>query len=493
MGHRSDFTRRAFVASTLTSMYGLAYPGVAHRLGVGSNQLTEWTLHEMIRMLRDRKVSSVELVQAHLDRIEQVNPRLNAVVTLRAEQALAEARQADQRRSSTPSTGILHGIPMTIKDSLDTAGTRTTSGTPGRANHVPDADATVVRRLREAGAILLGKSNTPEVTLSDETDNPVFGRTNNPYDVTRSPGGSSGGAAAIVAAAGSPFDIGSDTGGSIRNPSHFCGLAGLKPTSGRVPRTGHAVSWDGLVQSFTTLGPIARSVADLDLLLRVIAGSDGIDPHTVDVPLRAPADVQVRQLRVAVYTDNGIRPAGPEVARVVGKAASWLREAGASVEPAQPEELARSYRLYWQAFIGDGGAQFARLLDRHGTGDSPLRASLASGPAKTSAELTAIIEEMDAVRSSMLRFLTRYDIILGPVAITPAFPHGDSKREGFDLDISNVYPFNFTGWPAGTVRCGTSSDGLPIGVQIAAGPWREDRLIAVLSELERRSGGWRLG
>src|SRR5262249_27178939 len=158
----------------------------------------------MIGMLRDRKVSSTELVQAHLDRIERVNPRLNAVVTLRAEQALAEARQADQRRSSIPSTGILHGVPMTIKDSLDTAGTRTTSGTPGRANHVPDADATVVRRLREAGAILLGKTNTPELTLSDETDNPIFGRTNNPYDVTRSPGGSSGGAAAIVAAAGSP-------------------------------------------------------------------------------------------------------------------------------------------------------------------------------------------------------------------------------------------------------------------------------------------------
>jgi amidase len=243
----------------------------------------------LARAIRAKEISSVEVVQAFLERIAAVNPALNAVVQLRAEAALAEARAADAALAHGQIMGPLHGVPMTIKDSLDTAGVITTGGTTGRATYVPAQDATVVARLRAAGAILLGKTNTPELTLWGETDNLVYGRTNNPYDLTRTPGGSSGGAAAIIAAGGSPLDIGSDTRGSIRLPAHFTGIAGIKPTSGRVPRTGHIVPWGlGAVDALTQLGPLARYVEDLVLILPLICGPDWQDPAMVPMPLGDP-------------------------------------------------------------------------------------------------------------------------------------------------------------------------------------------------------------
>ncbi len=223
---------------------------------------------DLASAIRAREISSEEVVRACLRRIEEVNSRINAVVLLTADAALAEAREADQALAGGKLKGPLHGVPMTLKDSLDTAEIVSTGGTSGRAGFVPEEDATVVARLKAAGAILLGKTNTPELTLSFETDNRVYGRTNNPYDLTRTSGGSSGGAAAIVAAGGAAFDIGSDTGGSIRLPCHFCGTAGIKPTSGRVPRTGHIISYGGIHDGLTQLGPIARYVRDLGLILR---------------------------------------------------------------------------------------------------------------------------------------------------------------------------------------------------------------------------------
>ena len=246
------------------------------------------------------EISSEAVVRAFLDRIEAVNPRLNAVVQLRAEGALEEARAAD--RVPAEKRGALHGVPMTIKDSLDTAGLVTTGGTKGRAAFVPAEDATVVRRVRAAGAIVLGKTNTPDLTLSYETSNLVYGRTNNPFDVSRTSGGSSGGAAAIVAAGGSPVEIGSDTGGSIRLPAHCCGIAGIKPTAGRVPRTGHIINYEGASQFLTHIGPLARHVDDLALVLGIIAGPDGVDPHVMPVPLGDPSVVRLPGLRVGYYS-----------------------------------------------------------------------------------------------------------------------------------------------------------------------------------------------
>ena len=218
----------------------------------------------LAKAIRAKKVSSVEVTEAHLKRIETVNSQLNAVVQLTADTARTEAQAADAAWARGQSKGPLHGVPMTIKDSLDTKGVITTGGTKGQKTRMPTQDATVVARLRSAGAILLGKTNTPELTLAGETDNLVYGRTNNPYDLSRTPGGSSGGAAAIVAAGGSPFDIGSDTAGSIRWPAHCCGIAGIRPTSGRVPRTGHAIPFGlGAIDMLTQLGPLARFVEDL--------------------------------------------------------------------------------------------------------------------------------------------------------------------------------------------------------------------------------------
>src|SRR3989454_93701 len=294
----------------------------------------------LARAIRAKEISSAEVVHAYLQRIEAVNPQLNAVVQLRAEAAQAEAHAADAALARGQIMGPLHGVPMTIKDSLDTAGVITTGGTTGRSTYVPTQDATVVARLPAAGAILLGKTNTPELTLAGETDNLLYGRTNNPYDVSRTPGGSSGGAGAILAAGGSVLDIGSDTGGSIRLPAHFCGIAGIKPTSGRVPRTGHIVPFGmGAVDALTQLGPLARYIADLSLILPIIAGIDWRDPAIVPMPLGDPKAISIQGLRVAMHTDNGIMAPTPETAAAVRAAAVALAEAGARGEEDRPAML----------------------------------------------------------------------------------------------------------------------------------------------------------
>ena len=291
----------------------------------------------LARGIRQGDVSSEEVVGACLDRVAEVNPALNAVVQLDAEGAMERARGADRALAAGESWGPLHGVPMTIKDSLDTAGMISSGGTQGRASFVPERDATVVARLLGAGAILMGKTNTPELTLSFETDNLVYGRTNNPWDTARSSGGSSGGAAAIVAAGGSPFDIGSDYGGSIRLPAHWNGIAGIKPTAGRVPRTGHVYPFGGLQDDFQQIGPLARSVDDLILLLPLIMGPDWIDPSIVELPWSDPGEVDLAGLRVAFHSDNGIGAPTPEtVATVEAVAAALDAEVLAVVEAPPP-------------------------------------------------------------------------------------------------------------------------------------------------------------
>ncbi len=320
------------------------------------------------RAIRAKEVSSVEVVNAYLKRIEAVNPKLNAVVQLPADAALEQARQADDALARGEHKGSLHGVPMTIKDSFDTAGVVSTWGTPGRAGYGPDHDATVVARLKAAGAILMGKTNTPEFTMAFETDNPIYGRTNNPYNLERTSGGSSGGAAAIVSAGGSPFDIGTDTGGSIRLPSHCCGITGIKPTSGRVPRTGHAVGPGSLLDPLTQVGPIARYVEDLALLLPLIAGPDGRDPFVIPAPLGDLKAVMLKGLRGTFHTDNGIQTPEPEIAEAVRSSVKVLTEAGIGFEEKRPPGIEETIELFSGLFRGwDGGAWIRSLLERAGT------------------------------------------------------------------------------------------------------------------------------
>jgi len=436
-------------------------------------------------------MSSVELVTAILSEIDRVNPRINAVVRL-ADDALDRARAADVDLAAGNLRGPIHGVPFTIKDSFDTAGVVTTAGTVGWHDRIPTLDATVVARLKAAGGILVGKTNTPEFTWSDETDNDVYGRTSNPYDLDRTPGGSSGGPAAIVAAGGSPFDVGSDTGDSIRQPAHVCGVAGIKPTSGRVPRTGHWPSFRGLFQSFTQLGPIARRVQDLELILPIIAGPDGTDPYIAPVPLREPGSVDTAGLRVAMFTDNGVRTPTPATIDAVKAAARDMAEAGAIVEERLPPHLQAATDLWNDMIRADGYAWLKRLITDAGTpgmGSYDTRGWIEIEPAWPGDRLTDMVERVDGIRSQLLEWMQDVDLIVCPAMPQPAILHGGSTDPAFGDTYSDVH--NLTGWPAVVVRGGTSPEGLPIGVQLVAKPWREDVALAGARVVESASGGWR--
>ncbi|MDX1380613.1 MAG: amidase [Xanthomonadales bacterium] len=492
-------TRREFSRLLGGGLLGAAMPafggtGPTVAAAPSSDDLLSAPVTAIAAAIRQREVSAAELTLAYLRRIEALNPQLNAIVHVGAEQAMAAARAADAALAHGDTAGALHGVPMTLKDSIDTAGMQTTCGTLGRSRFVPAQDATVAARLKAAGAVLLGKTNTPELTLSFETDNLVFGRTKNPFDPDRSPGGSSGGAAAAVTASLCAFDIGSDTGGSIRVPSHFCGTAGLKPSQGRVPRTGHVVSFGGVHDQLTQLGPIARSVADLDLLLRVIAGPDGRDPFVAPVPLGDPAAVGLPGLRVAWHADNGLFTPTPEIQATTADAARALQRAGAKLTeavPPLPGSVDELLDLY--AWMTDGGAWIQRLLDAAGTTTpSPVIAEQIDAAAELgSAELTRILSARDAFRASVLTFMEEYDALVTPVVGFPAPLFGATEDAAHFPGYVYTQVFNLSGLPAAVVRCGTAPGGLPIGVQVAAQPWREDVALAVALQLERDFGGWR--
>jgi amidase len=439
-----------------------------------------------------REVTSTEIVEACLARIAEVNPRINAVVRL-ADDALDRAREADAAVAAGHALGPLHGVPFTLKDSLDTAGVVTTAGTAGWRDRIPGRDATVVARLRAAGAILVGKTNTPEFTWANETENDVYGRTANPYDLERTTGGSSGGSAAIVAAGGSPFDVGSDSGNSIRQPAHLCGVAGIKPTSGRVPRTGHWPGYGGLFESFTQLGPIARWVEDLEPVLRVIAGPDGEDPHVAPVPLRDAAAVDVPSLRVAWFADNGIRTPTSETQAAVRRAVDALVEAGASCEERLPDGIDAA-RAAWEAVVrADGFAWLWRLIELagtpgHGSYDRSDRVRARPGEPIGAVAVGEAMQRADEVRSRLLRWFQPFDLLVSPVLPTPAFRHGETRSPEYGDTYSEIH--NLTGWPAATVRAGTSPEGTPIGVQLVAHPWREDVALAAARVVETATGGW---
>jgi amidase len=443
---------------------------------------------ELAAAIRQRIFTSQEVVRAFLKQIEAVNPALNAVVQLRAEVALEEAKSADDEALKNIFRGPLHGVPMTIKDSLDTADLITTAGTSGRAHFLPSQDATVVARLRNAGAILLGKTNTPELTLGGETENAIYGRTNNPYDLERTPGGSSGGPAAIVAAYGSPFDIGSDTGGSIRWPAHCCGIAGFKPTSVRVSRYGSIISYVGLMQSLTQLGPIARSVDDLELLLRIIAGEDNYDPFVTDMPIRDSRNRSLAGLRVAYHLDNGLVTPTDDIKKTVRNIADLMHNAGAIITEITPPAADGAENLFTKLIVGDP-SWIDRLLAKSGTTDSPLPEMARSFlPEPMSlADYSELVEELDRYRSAMHGFMREFDLILSPAAPAPAPLHGKYNYENTE---SYLIPYNLVGWPAAVIRGGTSVEGLPLGVQIAGRPWRSDLVLAAARHIEAELGRW---
>lgn len=444
------------------------------------------------RAIREKQVSSEEFVRACIDRIEAVNPRLNAVVQLPAEAALAAARQADQALARGEVKGPLHGVPFTLKDAIETAGVICTGGTLGRAAYIPSEDATIVKRLRAAGGILLGKTNCPELGWAWESDNLIYGRTNNPFNLALSPGGSSGGESAIIAAGGSPLGFGSDAGGSVRFPAHCTGIVSIKPTSGRVPRTGHFPGPGGTLDSLWQIGPLARFVEDLTLVLPIVSGVDWRDVAIVPAPLLDPRAVEVANLRVALHTDNGIVRPTPETAQAVQKAAQALSAAGARVDEIRPPGIDQTYDIYLKLFSAEGGAGIEALLHAAGTTRvHPLMQrvlEIQHANALSVEEFGSLITRWDAFRGAMLAFMERYDAVLCPVCAFPGMVHGST----YDIleAFSYTMTYNLTGWPAAVVRAGASPEGLPIGVQVAARPWREDVALAVAQFLEGALGGF---
>jgi len=509
---------------------------LAARKQAQTNDITSMGAGELAALIANGDLTSSEVVEAHIARIEEVNPRLNAVGWKRYDAGRAEAREADARRAAGAKLGPLHGVPVTIKESIDVAGSPATFGITGRAGSRAERDEVHVARLREAGAIVLGKTNVAQLLMYYESDNPLYGRTNNPWNLERAPGGSSGGEAAIIAAGGSPLGIGTDVGGSVRIPAHFSGLASLKPTTGRTPDLGRYSVPLGQGAIVSQIGVLARQVVDVALGLEVIAGQggDGLQP------IGTPGAVDLSRLRVAYIESDDSFPAAPGVRRAVREAAAILGRSGARVTAWRMPEAETVLGVFFGIFSADGGRYLKAALN--GSKADPRIAQiqmLAGRSRRTLAVLGGLLlmlgqqgmahgirafghrdtanywQLVEAQHDYRERFLAAldsadggpFDVVLSPACPLPAFTHGAAA----DLVTAGPYSilFNVLGYPAGVVpvtrvRPGEESEraasrdrvvaaarkveagsaGLPLGVQVAARPWQEHVALAAMQAIE---------
>src|SRR5215208_3908637 len=433
-----------------------------------NKDLCAQSLIQLTELLRKREVSAVEVIEAHLEQIERLNPALNAIVTL-----------APNVSKSSP--GPLAGVPITVKDTIETAGIRTTSGSRIRADYVPERDAPAVARLKAAGAIVLGKTNAAEMAMDYTADNPVFGRTNHPQNPNLTPGGSSGGEAVAIATHMSPGGIGSDLAGSVRIPAHFCGIAGLKPTTGRVPGEGQFPPGSGPYSLGAVIGPMARRVGDLRVLLSALS-------HDL------PPSQTLRGSRVAWYTDDSVAPVTEETASAVVAAARALSEAGLIVNEQRPPHVERGNELWLKLFSRASVVQLRKVYaGREREGGSFVSWRLATAddnPAPTLDEYIAGWLERDRLHEELLRWMETTSIIVAPVGATPAYAHDTLKvtvqesTMGTFRAFSYAQTFNVFDLPVVTVPAGRSSDGLPIGVQIVGRPFAEEMVLAAAEIIE---------
>jgi len=460
------------------------------------NELLTKSAKQLTKMINAKEVSSREIVAAHIEQINTLNPVLNAVVQFKPDAAMQQAKAADKALARGDNKGHLHGLPITIKDAFYVDDFDCCLGSTGLVGQEAQKEATVISRLRDAGAIVLGITNVPELLSAFECDNLVYGRCNNPYDIKRTPSGSSGGEAAIIAACGSPLGVGSDAGGSVRVPAHFCGIAGIKPTQYSTPISGAVPSNSalGLIRQIVSYGPMARYVEDLVLALSIMVGPDGIDPHVPPVSLNAAEKVDISKLRVVYHTDNGIAAADEDTTNVIKKAVSCLSGETTSITEHSPEILKRTFELMWEPYMlgGDKGQWIQNIYDalemKH---ISPLHRQFfeSAKPCELSVtELRQRFIDGEEFRFEMFKFMQDYDVMLCPVAATPAKKHGETFQHIKDFMYAPSY--NLLGWPAVVVRCGTSKNGLPIGVQIVAKPWQDHIALAIAQLLENKLGGW---
>lgn len=469
--------------------------------------ITQLSAGEMADRIRRKSISPVELVEAHLNSIRRFNPHLNAFVAVDEDRALETARVAEKAVMRGGKLGPLHGVPVSIKSSIDVAGLRCETGSRLRAGNIPTTDAPLVARLKAAGAIILGNTNAPEFLMAYETDNLLYGRTNNPWDLERTPGGSSGGESAAIAACCSAGGVGSDGGGSIRVPAHYTGICGLKPTPGRIPATGHFPASAGPFAQLGVVGPMARTVGDVQLLFEAMAGPDIGDPSAAPVPVRRPTDEEVRRLHIGYFEEDGRTPVTPETRAAVRAAADDLRRAGFHVSPFLPANLEQARQLWWDLFGLAGGLVLGPMLEGRESELSPI---LIEFVGMVRADLPLTLErfmntllERDRIRAEFLRQMDDFPVMLCPVCSVPAFRHGERRwtigaQSVAYLDaMSYTQWFNLLGNPAAVVPVGRSPrsdrgepEGLPIGVQIVGRPYEEEIVLAVAAEVERGSGGW---
>jgi Asp-tRNA(Asn)/Glu-tRNA(Gln) amidotransferase A subunit family amidase len=464
------------------------------------SELTFLSAVAMAEQIRNKELSPIELVEAHLSRIEKLNPQLNAFVQVDAEGAIRQARAAEAAVVHREKLGPLHGVPVSIKSSMEVAGMRCEAGSKLRAGFVAARDAPLVSRLRNAGAIILGTTNAPELLMAWETDNLLYGRTNNPWDLSRTSGGSSGGEAAAIAAGCSAGGVGSDGGGSIRVPAHFSGICGLKPTPGRIPATGHFPTSVGPFALLGVVGPMARTVADLKVLFEVMQGPDDGDTSAAPVPVRWPDRDDLKKFRIGYFEDDGRTPVTAETSAAVRAAAAALKRAGFAVEPFRPEGLEQARQLWWQ-FFGIAGGMLLRPMSSGRESDlSPILkqhlSRVAAEPSHTGQTLLDTWIRRDVLRMEIFSQMREYPILLCPVASIPAFRHGERSWniDGQTVEYLDAWSytewFNLLGTPAVAIPFGRSNEGLPIGVQIVARPWEEELVLAVAAELEAQRGAW---
>ncbi|MEL7355963.1 MAG: amidase [Cyanobacteria bacterium J06560_6] len=483
------------------------------------SELTCLTASQLAQMIRDRAVSSQEVVEAYLAQIAKHNDTLNAICTLNTEQALAKAKEADAATASGESWGVLHGVPITIKDIFETADLRTTAGYVPLKDYVPQQDATAVARLREAGAVVLGKTNVAELGGDYQSVNPIFPRVNNPWNVRYTPGGSSGGSAAAIAAGLSPLDIGNDIAGSVRQPAHFCGIYGLKPTDRRISTAGMIPEVPGMpvcLRQMIVVGCFARSLEDIGLCFSLLAGADSRQPDVPPVPIDQPVNKPLKALKIA-WSDRWPEvPVAADIQAVMNKAAGQLTDAGGQVEPWLPKDfdLGEIVDLYFQLAVYIN--RYAIPADRHNLKKSIPQifrgATEGSKQLRQFGDFSRALPQMlnptlkgyfealtarDKFTAQIDRAIAPWDVWITPVAATAAFTHCPSWS-AVDVDgtayphcVANgayAIPFNLSGHPAVVIPIGQTAEGLPIGLQIVGKRWKEIELIAIAQQIDSIAG-----
>jgi amidase len=448
-----------------------------------------------LELLSSREISVLELAEAHIHQIERLNPKLNALVDFDANRVRVQARVLDETRGPR---GPLHGLPVTIKSSIATAGYKCEIGSLLHKGEVPRRDAEVVARLRTAGALILGTTNCPEFLMAYETANLLHGCTSNPWDLERTPGGSSGGESAAIAAGMSAAGLGSDSGGSVRVPAHFTGICSMKPTPGRIPGRGHLPPCVGPFSILGAVGPMARTIADITLLFRTLCGQDPLDPLSPPVALREPSVDELRSNRIGFFEDDGLVPVTAETRAAVQSAAVVLRSAGFRVEPFRPGTLEPLRKLWVKFFVQCGAMFYAPEIRGREQQLSPIfREFLGiaeAAPPLTAQELLDAWAKLDLLRAKTLEEMRAYPVLLCPVASVPAFKQGE---RGWDVEgraVEYMDAWRYSQWfnalaaPAAVVPVGQSPEGLPIGVQIVARPFQDETALGIAAFVDKAFG-----